>query len=476
MSLKRLLTEYEIEKILSFIQPQVGLPIESAKSISDSNKEDLKNQLKKQLIYPEMISELKKEIEKQYFSSLIQPGESVGVIGAQSIGENQTQTTLNTFHKAGSSEKTVTTGVPRLEELLNATKDQNSSNCIVYMEKKYDTLEEMRNTIAHSVVELTFGKISKSSTIIMNKKPEPWYESFRLIYGDRYSNIDYTDCISFKLNSDILFEYKLNMEKIRDILLEEYSDMRCIFSPDSIGQMDIFVDTTNINLPENRLLFITADNASEIYLEEVVQPVLNKFVICGINRIEAIYLKDDIQTFETDGSNLEKLLGLPFVDSTKTISNNIWEIYNVLGIEATRKFLIEELMMIMEGINKCHIQLLADKMTNGGIISSISRYSMRTSDSGPLGKASFEETMDNFLKAAIYGQEEETKGVSSSIICGKRSQIGSGFCELRINVDCLPGQVKILSEVEEKVPIVNNLQDFNKKHVEPESFIPKKLK
>ena len=80
------------------------------------------------------------------------------------------------------------------------------------------------------------------------------------------------------------------------------------------------------------------------------------------------------------------------------------------------------------------------------------------------------------MKAAIYGQEEETKGVSSSIICGKRSQIGSGFCELRINLDCLPGQVQILSEVEEKVPIVNNLQDFNKKHVEPDNFIPKKLK
>ena len=465
MSSKRLLSEYEINNILSFIKPQIGIPFESAKSISDSNKEDLKKQLKSQLIYPEMILELQKEIEKQYFSSLIQPGESVGVIGAQSIGENQTQTTLNTFHKAGSSEKTVTTGVPRLEELLNATKDQNSSNCIVYMDKKYDSIKKMRDTIGNSVVELTFGKISKSSTIIMNKKDEPWYEDFKIIYGcDEY---DYSDCISFKLNNDILFEYKLNMEKIRHILLEEYSDMRCIFSPDSIGQMDIFVDTENINLPENRLSFITADNASEIYLEEVVQPILNKFVICGINRIEAIYLKDDIQTFETDGSNFQKLLGLPFVDSTRTISNNIWEIYNVLGIEATRKFLIEELMMIMEGINKCHIQLLADKMTNGGIISSISRYSMRTAESGPLGKASFEETMDNFLKAAIYGQEEETKGVSSSIICGKRSQIGSGFCELRINVDCLPGKVKILSEVEEKVPNIENLQNFNKKYIEP---------
>ena len=724
MSTKRLLTEYEIDDIISIIKIQDGIPIETSNSVSNANKEALRQQLKNQLIYPEMIKKLKKSVEEQYFSSLIQPGESVGVIGAQSIGEKQTQTsvvydekimikhkdkiiittvgeyidnemkygiiieidtdafvkplekgiqiltvsqeekmewkdiselsrhpvngclmkitthsgrqvtttlshshlkkcrdsiipvlgselkigdripvakkiprlnmyknldifidiwsgfelieemipydigvhirrasyklnikeryiyeryeifkkdisryslgkiinklkeksrekninidnelyfmelvynsdivwdkilnidiidekdykykyvydfsvkdnetftllsgivvhnTLNTFHKAGQSEKAVTTGVPRVEELLNATKDPKTITCNVYMKDEHKTIGQVRETIGYDIVELTFGKISNSYEIFKNKEEESWYDSFKIIYGDTFTK--YTDCISLKLNMDILFEYKLNMETIRDILALEYSDMECVFSPDNIGQMDIFVD-----------------NAREIYLEEVVQPLLYKIVICGVEGINAIYFKEDVNSLETDGSNFYKILGLPFVDATKTMSNNVWDIYNTLGIEASRQFLIEEFMGIMEGINKCHIQLLAEKMTHSGIISSISRYTMRTEESGPFSKASFEETMDNFLKAGIYGQEEETKGVSSSIICGKRSQIGSGFCELRIDVEALPNQVRILNEVEENINIVTPkystvTNKFHKTNIEPSEYIPKK--
>ena len=204
---------------------------------------------------------------------------------------------------------------------------------------------------------------------------------------------------------------------------EKYSDMTCVFSPDNIGQIDIFVDTSDINLPDNRLLFINSENVKEIYLEEVVQPTLYNIIICGIPGIKNIYFNDDENSFETDGSNFQELLGLPFIDSTKTISNNVWDIYNTLGVEATRQFLIEEFMSIMEGINRCHIQLLSEKMTFNGSISSISRYTMRNEECGPMGKASFEETMDNFLKAGLYGEQEETKGVSASIICGKIAHI-----------------------------------------------------
>ena len=92
-------------------------------------------------------------------------------------------------------------------------------------------------------------------------------------------------------------------------------------------------------------------------------------------------------------------------------------------------------MQLCSGINRCHIELLVDKMTFKGGISSISRYTMRNEDCGPMGKASFEETMDNFLKAGVYGQEENTNGVSASIICGKRSKIGSGLCDLLVDVN-----------------------------------------
>ena len=349
----------------------------------------------------------------------------------------------DTFHKAGSGEKTVTTGVPRVEEILNATKDPRSVNCIVYTKKHHKSIAELRKTVGYEVVELTFAKITKECKIEMNKKPEPWYEAFKIMYGDEF--IKFTDCVSLTLDMDILYEYKLDMEKISQIIAKNYSDMICVFSPDNIGQLDVFVDTSNIDLPENRLEFIDSDNAKEIYLEEVVQPILYKIIICGVPGIENIYFNDDPNNFETYGSNFKKLLGLPFVDYTKTISNDVWDIYNTLGIEAARQFLIEEFMQLCSGINLCHIQLLAEKMTYTGAILSISRYTMRNEDCGPMGKASFEETMDNFLKAGAYGQKEATRGVSASIICGKRASIGTGVCELIIDVKSLPNNVNVLN-------------------------------
>ena len=146
----------------------------------------------------------------------------------------------------------------------------------------------------------------------------------------------------------------------------------------------------------------------------------------------------------------KKLLGHDNVDDTQTISNNMWDIYHTLGIEATKQFLIEEFLNIMTGINACHVQLLCDKMTHGGGISSVSRYSMRLEDNGPMCRASFEETMDNFLKAGVYGQEECTQGVSSSIMCGKIAQIGTGKCDLRLDVKALPKAKRVLEEVNEK--------------------------
>jgi hypothetical protein len=462
MSTPRSLTIYEIESILECVHIEKGIPIATATAIAVNNRKELRDQLKSQLIYPEMIPSLKEMVKNQYSGAQIHPGESVGVFSAQSIGEEQTQSTLNTFHKAGSGEKTVTTGVPRVEELLNSTKNPKSVNCIVYTNKKHDSIADFRSTVNHKVVEITFSKITKSYDICMDKKDEKWYSSFKIVHGDSFTK--FTDCISLKVDMDILYEYKLNLEQISEIISKEYSDMICVYSPDNIAQLDIFVDTSDIDLPENRLIFINSDNAREIYLEEVVQPILNKIVICGVPGIKNIFFSDSVDSFETDGSNFKELLGITFVDSTRTVSNNVWDIYNTLGIEAACQFLVEEFLELCSGINKCHIELLAEKMTHGGTISSISRYSMRHEESGPMGKASFEETMDNFLRAGAFGQSEATVGVSASIICGKRANIGTGICELIMDIDALPENKQLLYDVKENTPISHTvIDDYNLK-------------
>jgi DNA-directed RNA polymerase beta' subunit len=172
-------------------------------------------------------------------------------------------------------------------------------------------------------------------------------------------------------------------------------------------------------------------------MEECVLPTIQKQVMFGIPGIQNIYFLLDKDTdewmLETDGSNFRVLLGHPLVDMTRIHSNNVWDIYDNLGIEAARLFLISEFESIMEGINICHIKLLVEKMTFTGTISSISRYTLRKDESGPLSKASFEESVDHMVKSAFAGDVEKTRGVSASIICGKRASIGTGVIELKIN-------------------------------------------
>jgi DNA-directed RNA polymerase beta' subunit len=374
---------------------------------------------------------------------------------AQSICEKQTQANLNTFHRAGSSDKQPV--VSRFSELLNATNKPKSPGFLIYFKEGNTSIPELRQTIGHSIVQISFKKITKEFTIHIDKKPEPWYEAFYLLHEQE--EMDYKHCISLKIDMDIMFEYKLTMKDIADVIFQEYSDLKCIYSPDCFGQIDIFVDTSTVELPEEKLVFVTHNNMHEIYLEEVVHPILENIILCGVPGIMNMFFLQENKEWLIETENVrekvpdaarfknvrekpmdsvkrfQRILAHPAVDTERTTSNNVWDIYETLGVEATRQYMIDEFSKIMKGINTCHVMLLVDKMTHMGTISSISRYTMRREESGPLGKSSFEETLDNFLAAGAYGQDEPTRGVSASIICGKMAGIGTGMCELEVDLD-----------------------------------------
>ena len=154
----RRLSSSEIEYVLDFITPNPYIPEETAVYIVDTAKSSFRNQLENIQIYPELIDTLKNEIKEMYFSSLAQPGENVGIINAQSIGEKQTQSNLNTFHKAGSSEKQPV--VSKFSELLNATNKPKAPTFFVYFNKNNNTVTDLRNLIGHSIVSLNLKKIA----------------------------------------------------------------------------------------------------------------------------------------------------------------------------------------------------------------------------------------------------------------------------------------------------------------------------
>jgi DNA-directed RNA polymerase II subunit RPB1 len=448
--LKRKLTNDEIEYCLDFIVPSQGIPRDVALGISEKNKKNLRKQLEKVEIYPSLISKLRNEMRTTYYKTLIQPGESVGVATAQSIGERQTQQTLNTFHSAGSAIKTVITGVPRFSELLNATKEPKARSTQMFFTQNNDSISSLRNLVGNKIREFRLKDLIKGYTTHSNKEREEWYDIFDSVYSKKYNEM--TECISYNFNKELLYEYKIPLRIVSEMLENKVKDIVCVFSPNHIAKMDVYVDMSEIELLED----MTEEEAYEYHLRQNSIPYLNEVVICGISGVENIFFekKDEEWIMETEGSNFKELLGLPFVDKVRTISNDMWEIYDTLGIEAARNFLVEEFGSVVSSdgtfVNQSHILLLVDSMTFHGTITAISRYGHKKENCGPMAKASFEESLENFLKAGINGEKETTNGVSASIMLGKVPKVGTGLCDVLVDIKGLPGCVPVLGEVKEK--------------------------
>jgi DNA-directed RNA polymerase beta' subunit len=466
----RLLSQKEINDLVSFIKPQQKIPFKTAMSVVKLHKKLLIDQLKPLLIDPKILDKLSYELQKAYFSSLIQPGEAVGVIAAQSIGERNTQTTLNTFHVAGQSNCAVTEGVPRFQELLNATKNPKLSNHKIFFKYGNESIAHLRETINRSILGINFIDIILTSEITTSIEvlSSYWFSAFcvldtQWIGGSikEFISLGQTAdfCLKLQMNVKSMFLNKISEPFIVQLVHSNFSDLQCVFSPFNDGIIYILVSVEVLSkLPVNSETndvsntFLNSTNAIQIYLEEVVLREVEKIKIAGINGIsEVFFIKEStsvpswyLQTnvklssisrkcSSSQKNILQLILGLESVDKEKTVSNNIWEIYETLGIVACKEFLIEEFMLLMDGINKAHAILLVDRMTFNGSISAISRYTLKHDESGCIGKASFEESVDNFLTAALQGEVDKTNGVSASILCGKRSQIGTGICSLKMD-------------------------------------------
>jgi len=466
--MSRNLTTQEINNILLKIDHETtnyNIPKAIRTATLKSIQDNIREQLETISIHPKGIPKLESEIIRYYHSSQIDPGASVGIVTAQSIGERQTQMTLNTFHSAGMAIATVITGVPRFGELLNATTNPKMVSCQIYFKDQDHDIESLRQYIGSDLRQFTLKDLEINHHVSYKSTPEHWYEPY-LMFTDPISYTNTLDmicgtsettnylCCTVNLNHKILYEYIISLQQIVDKLTEEYDDIIVIPSPVEKHRIDIFIDVEQITDSDNNFGDITM--AHKLYIDNVVIPSLFDIVVAGIPGITNFFFKkynanDQLMSFykdykgnagwmvETQGCCYSKLLSHPKMRTAILISNNMWDIYEALGIEAARQFLIDEFMNVVSSdgtyINICHVMLLVDLMTFSGSIASISRYGIKRDQAGPLAKASFEESLDNFLKAGVFGDIESTNGVSASIMCGKRSKIGTGLCDLLYKVD-----------------------------------------
>jgi DNA-directed RNA polymerase beta' subunit len=430
------LTSEQICYVLQDCKPIPNIEKDISENVCKRIKKELKKNLKECRIYPSMIDDLKKKITFQYYDSQIHPGESIGVLTAQSIGERQTQLSLDSFHSAGITSATVVTGVPRFNELMNTSKNPKNVLSTIFLTEEYKNIQDIRENAGIRIQHVTFNDILVDSKVYERKDAtDYWYEPFKMMYNVELGE-SYTHFIRCLCNLETLFAFKLSLEDICSHITDIYDDLECVWSPNIVGIIDIWINTANITSGDS--IYINEDNKITIYSEDVVIPNLSHITINGIEGIEKVLYteRDGEWIIEAMGFNLKKLLANDMIDSTRTMSNNMWELYDTLGVEATREFLIQEFINIISVdsyINIRHIQSIVDCMLYRGSISSISRYGVHQNESGALSKCSFEETLEQFLKAGLYGERERINGVSGAIICGKVSNAGTGLCELVYN-------------------------------------------
>ena len=412
---------------------------------------------------------IQKTIKEIFHNSKISPGEMVGAVAAQSIGEPATQMTLNTFHFAGVSAKSnVTRGIPRLKELLHVSKNIKSPSTKIYLKDEFSH-DKNKSAFIKNQLEYTLMKdIIISSSIYYDPKNDiddtvieedkellKIYKEFSELEMDEsqdYVNSPWIIRIVFDKN--IMMEKSIIMEDVY-MKLMEYDIDRLSFtytddnSKNLIGRISLKVDKED---KKNGI-----QNQSDIIsvIKNINEDILNNIVIKGIENITDIIITDITESIkegyeyknkeknilETDGVNLISLITNPNIDFTKTISNDIIEVYELFGIESARCILIEEVTEVVEHageyINQRHIELLCDSMTCKGELTSINRQGINRGDVGPLAKCSFEDTTDQLIKAGIFSEKDNLTGVSSNIMMGQTIKSGTGSCSVLLDENYL---------------------------------------
>lgn len=403
------LEEEEIEKIIEKCKFQTLQTLQhAADRVNIKQEELLRRHLSCVKIRQDKIQEFTQYIIKKYNTCKATPGDAVGVLCAQSIGEKQTQTTLDTFHTAG---KLVFNSVNRLEEILNMNKKLKVKSCTIYFRQKYKSAKELRQAIKSSLVAVYFQNIY-THFVIEADNEIVFFLDMQTLFSNRINPV--LICTQLKNAGDIVENAFFTSTTIT-VQLKPNPDPQCSFN-------------------------------------NLIKTELNNVLLCGIPGIKRYHLQYDNEWYViTEGSNLKKLLIHPLVDPRRVYSNDLWEIYNVLGIVGFRRFILAEFKKIIGGVNYEHYLLLTDKMTSKGKPLSITRYTMRTNDVGPISKATFEESIDILINAAINTEKEKMQGVSASIIVGNRAPIGTGFFDLCVDVNKLTVHSRDSSDLPEDV-------------------------
>ena len=424
------------------------------------------------------------QIVLYYNKSVVAPGEMVGMIAAQSIGEPTTQMTLNTFHFAGvGSKSNVTRGVPRIEEILSLSDNPKNPSCTVYLRKDeernqknaMENMHRLEHTTLREVVDniqICFDPDDNNTLIEEDKAIVEQYKIFEKMVTDCAGSFESSDdikrskwIIRMEMNMEEMLEKNITMDDIHFAIKNSLKDdIDCVFSDYNSDKLIFRIRINNLLNKKKQLTKTNPlDQSDEIYLLQNFQDhILDNIVLRGIKYITKViprkidnyvdfeedgFVKHETWVLDTVGTNLLDILALDYIDSYRTVTNDIQEIHKVLGIEAARQAIFNELSETIEAegtyINYHHLSVLCDRMTTNDGMTSIFRHGINNDDIGPIAKASFEETPEMFLRAAKHAELETMRGISANVMCGQEGYYGTGMFQVMLDMN----KVNELNEV-----------------------------
>nr|WP_245527639.1 DNA-directed RNA polymerase subunit A'' [Methanotorris igneus] len=312
-----------------------------------------------------------------------------------------THNTMRTFHYAGVAELNVTLGLPRMIEIVDARKEPSTPMMTIYLEEDYRYDRAKAEKVAKEIESTTVDTVSKSVSIDLIR-----------------------ECITIELDEDRLRSRDLTIDDVVDAIKKKL-------------KLKIEVDGNK--------LYLKIKNPSLKTLRKRL-PKVRSVQLKGVPNIERVIIKKegDEYVLYSEGSNLKEVFKIEGVDKTRTITNNIIEIQEVLGIEAARNAIINEMKSTLEeqglDVDIRHLMLVADIMTADGEVKPIGRHGVGGEKASVLARAAFEETVKHLYTAAIRGYKDELKGVIENVIVGKPIYLGTGCVKLYIDRDYEEGK------------------------------------
>ena len=431
-----------------------------------------------------------------YKNAIVAPGEMVGMIAAQSIGEPTTQMTLNTFHFAGvASKSNVTRGVPRIEEILSLSENPKNPSVTIYISKDQEgsrenaqklipAIEHTKLNVIVSSIDICFDPDDLNSLIEEDVDAlTQYYEFERLL--DQCGGQQLVDSkdkskwiIRMELDKESMLDKNITMDDINFAISNSFNDeVHCVYSDYNSDKLIFRLRIKNMISNKKKAGKVNPlDQSDEIYLLKNFQDnLLNNIVLTGIKDIEKVvlrkitdnvikedgrYSKKESWVLDTVGTNLLEILSLDYIDVNRTVSNDIQEIYRTFGIEAARNAIFQELTEVIEFdstyINYHHLSMLCDRMCYKSKMISIFRHGINNDDIGPIAKASFEETPEMFLKAARHAELDQMRGVSANVMCGQQGYFGTSAFHVLADINALMEQEPVEDDEEDGEKVIDN--------------------